>query len=344
LCRFSYQPISRAKNKNRKSPISPKTDSLIKMPQLNLALEGFSPQQTAQIESWLLVYDQTAEPIEIRWQLSGVYCADVLFKALASPAARGATAVLTKVFWPSVQAATQESSEAARQRFLQMLLDLNNPMLDAAVRYVMGSLIVNRHNDGVAMKGLWHVLATDTLLAVVDFDRVTVSIRPDTHYLELENAHWAARPEHARAPVHFHHISVERLMWEYACRSGQDLLPVRYREREITLRRFPRLPLACLNETELTLLTTLRQKPRSLSQLSQYLQLPTDQTSNILGALYFSGAITTRKFSTWERLGQSISASSRLLFGITQTQPPSHNQQISAPSSLVLGQTTRASR
>ena len=314
------------------------------MPQLNLALEGFSPQQTAQIESWLLEYDQTAEPIEIRWQLSGVHCADALIQALASPAAQGASTVLTKVFWPSLQAAAQESPETSRERFLQMLLDLNDPMLDAAARYVMGSLMVNRHNDGDAMKGLWHLLATDTLLAVVDIDRVTVSIRPDTHFLELEHAHWAARPEHARAPVHFHHISIERLMWEYARRSGHDLLPVRYREREITLRRFPRLPLASMNETELTLLTALRQKPLSLAQLSQYLQLPTDQTSNILGALYFSGAITTRKFSSWERLGQSFSASSRLLFGNTQTQPPSRNEQISAPSSLVLGQTTRATR
>lgn len=323
------------------SKTSPKTSSPVEMPQLNLALSGFSAQQVAQIETWLAQFNRKADASSIRWQISSSHCADVYLKALASDTNVVGQDALTRIFWPSPAAAAQESSAVTRTRFLQLLLDLNDPMQAAATRYLTGSLMVKRRSSGEALKGLWHVQAAHTLLAVVDFERANVAIRPDTHYLELEDAHWAARSEQAKAPAHFHHISIECLMWQYTHRSGADLLPARYKEREITLRRFPRLPLASINEAELTLLTVLLQKPKTFAQLSQQLSMPAAQTVHILGALYFSGAISTRSLSWKERLALRLSQVARLMSGIRPLPSADSNDRITAAPCLVLGKTPR---
>lgn len=313
--------------------------SMIEIPQLNLALEGFSPLQAAQIGTWLAEFDQESDASVIRWQISGLHSADALLRALESPQNSGINHELTRVLWPSEISQATEPTQSARERFKHLLLDLNEPLQAAATRYVMGSLLVERHTSGDVMKGLWHVQVADALLAVVDFDRVTLAIRPQTRYLLLEQAHWAMRSEQAQAPSHFLHFPIEHIMWDYAKRSGRQLLPLRYTQREITLRRYPRLPLTCLNDAELALLTLLRQMPQSLVQISRQLKLPIDQISHLLGALYFSGAITTRKLGFWARMGQRLAASPRLPFGYTQTKVPVREEPKSATSSVVLGQT-----
>jgi hypothetical protein len=316
----------------------------IEMPLLNLALVGFSAPQVSQVQVWLQEHCNEIDTSAIQWKITGVESADALIKAQALPFDRTGPKVFTSIFWPSRAVQQQESLAQSRERFFQALTDLDIPMQPNALRYVLASQLVERHIAKEELKGLWHIQSTDTLLAVVDFDRLQAAIRPDAHYLELDKAHWASRSAHAFAPEHFQSMSIERLMWDYARRSDRNILPERYSQRMITLRRYPRLSLTAMSEIELALLTLLRDKPYTLAQLCIKLSMTSDRVSQLLGALYFSGAITTRKLSMWARISDSLRPSVSTPFGHTQTSLPQSEPAYDGPSSILLGQTPNLTR
>ncbi len=322
----------------------PNSGPQLEMPQLNLALDGFSSQQVSLLEAWLQEYCQQIDTSAIQWKITGSESADALLKAQALPFNRAGPKIFTSVFWPSHAVQQQENLEQSRERFWQVLADLDMPMQPNALRYVLASQLVERHVAKEELKGLWHVQSTDTLLAVVDFERLQVSIRPDAHYLELENAHWASRSMRAFAPEKFQNISIERLMWDYARRSERNILPARYSQRMITLRRYPRLSLTAMSEIELALLTLLREQAYTLAQLSMKLSLSKERISHLLGALYFSGAITTRKLSVWTRISESLRPSKDVPFGHTQTSLLQSEPSYDGPPSILLGRTSKITR
>jgi hypothetical protein len=316
----------------------------IEMPLLNLALVGFSAPQASQLQIWLQEYCSEIDQSAIQWKIAGVESADVLIKAQALPFDRAGPKVFTSIFWPSRAVQQQESLAQSRERFFQLLTDLDMPMQPNALRYVLASQLVERYLAKEELKGLWHIQSADTLLAVVDFDRLQAAIRPDAHFLELDNAHWASRSTQAFAPEHFQGISIERLMWDYARRSGRNILPERYYERMIALRRYPRLSLTAMNEIELALLTLLRDQSHTLAQLCLKLGVAKEPMSQLLGALYFSGAITTRKLSIWTRISDSLRPAVSTPFGHTHTSLPQPEPVHDGASSILLGQTPKLTR
>jgi hypothetical protein len=292
---------------------------MIEVPKLNLALQGFSSSQASLIETWLKEYEQLIDASDIRWRLSDRGHADALLKAQDMPTDSDAKSLTEHVLWPNAQTQYEESMDQSKERLFQALTDLNVSIQLQALKYVLGSLIVERHVAAEPMKGLWHLVSLGILIAIVDFDRLKVSLRSDAHFLELEDANWHRRSPHAVAPVDFEQVKFEQLMWNYALRTERDILPLRYSQRKISLRRYPRLPLSEMSEVQLLALTLLREESCTLAQLSRQLGIKHEQAVQLLAAFYYSGSLTTKKLSAWEMAYFRMMPRVVLNFVISQT-------------------------
>jgi hypothetical protein len=139
---------------------------------------------------------------------------------------------------------------------------------------------------------IYHVHAKGRMLAVVDL-RGDTAVRPTATLHELAGAHWSARPAPAAVfPEDFVRSSLSLLMWQYASRTHEDLLPHRYRLGPIYLRRAPRLPQQLLRDRHLLLLRQLAARPRTFVELQEETGLGAPVLAHELAALYLVGAIT----------------------------------------------------
>ncbi|NJM44392.1 MAG: hypothetical protein HC858_11215, partial [Brachymonas sp.] len=289
------------------------------MPQLHLALQGFSGTQTVTVEAWLQEYCEKIDPSGIAWKLATVHNADAVLRLHPGCVDSDSQKLLSLSLWSSQQEAEAASVELSRLTFFDRLLELETPALSAACRFVLASILVDRYLSQESMRGVWHVQQQDALLAVVDFNLLEVALRRDAHYLEFNDAYWASRPASAVSPDTFVKIPLERLMWEYARRSDRQLLPQRYLSQMISLRRYPRIPIRSMSETELAVLALLRQQSLTFVQLREKTGLSLSQLQQLLGALYFSGAITSRELNAWMRMKEKFRVRDYSPFGQSQT-------------------------
>ncbi len=325
----------------------PLHDSKIEMPRLYLALDGFSPQQQALIESWLELELIHEDIVGIRWKIAEVSEADAVLQARQIPQNTDEKTLQLletlprRVFWMSDEQERIESPEQSRERFLMTLLEFDAPMQSQGLRYVLASLLLERYLAKEPMSGLWHVHAGNSLIAVVDFHRLKVAIRSGAHFLELNDCVWDSRSKLAKAPPSFTTYPIERLMWEYIRRSGRDVLPKRYHKQPIALRHLTRLPVDFMNEQELAVLNCLKQQTMSCTDLSQALGLSSERTRHLLSALYFAGAITTKPLGILTRMKQSLRLGKTPVFRettVTQGADESDTLLEEAPISMFLGQ------
>jgi DNA-binding transcriptional ArsR family regulator len=323
------------------------------MPQLYLALDGFSPQQQALMESWLESELAHQSAADIHWKIADLSEADAVLQARqVQHHTDEKTINLLKdlpcrIFWMSDEQERVESLEQSKERFLMTLLELDAPMQMNGLRYVLAGLLVERYLAKEPMSGLWHVHAGSSLLAVVDFHRLKVAIRSDAHFLELQDCVWDRRSKQAKAPPSFAPYPMERLMWEYIRRSGRDVLPKRYWKQPVALRQLPRLPVVFMNEKELALINCLRQQAMTCTELSQALGLSMERTGHLLSALYFAGAITTRPVGFWMNMKQRLRLAKTPVFRDTTTTQGADGADTlldPAPASVFLGQSSTLSK
>jgi hypothetical protein len=285
----------------------PDTSDLIEIPKLNLALKGFSLSQQVTLTQWLEDEAQTyTDSSDIAWTISPMSEADAVLQAHSSSPDIASTDISRKlpsaVFWESPQQQASETLDVSREHFLLSLIELSQSMQPACLRYTLASMLIERYEAHEPMTGLWHVSKAGALLGVVDFQRLEVAIRGDTHYLELINAAWERRSYQAIAPADFEHGSIECLLWHYTRRTERQVLPLRYLQHPVSLRRLPRLPLALVGEQMLVAITMLRSQSMSIKELSERMGLPKEQVKRLLATLHFSSAITTSPVSPWRRL------------------------------------------
>jgi hypothetical protein len=92
-------------------------------------------------------------------------------------------------------------------------------------------------------------------------------------------------------------------MWSYVQRTSRDVLPARYRNGLIHLRRAPRVPARLLKATHYRLLQELSAAPCSFDALVQRTGLDSALLSRDLASLYFAGSITSAGSQAAEGLG-----------------------------------------
>ena len=140
---------------------------------------------------------------------------------------------------------------------------------------------------------VYHLTSGGTLLAVVDVAG-NVGIDPAVGPDDLAQAEWHGRPGAAGAiPGHFAGLGMAQLMWQYAMRSADDLLPEKYRRSAIYFRRAPYVPRGLLKDVHLALLAEISTRPYTFKELQQEIGLGDQALAQALGALYFAGSITT---------------------------------------------------
>ena len=162
-------------------------------------------------------------------------------------------------------------------------------------QFALGCELISRERELV--QGIYHVLDQHgKLLAIVNLSKWTAALLPIARPVDFEEAHWAQRPNMASdVPAGFVSISVAQLMWNYAVRTTQEVLPVRYKKEKIYLRKLPNLPQAWLRDEHLVVLRALNTKPLKFAELAHLTQLPEDLLAKALAALYFVGSVTTKK-------------------------------------------------
>jgi hypothetical protein len=137
-------------------------------------------------------------------------------------------------------------------------------------------------------------MSDNRMVALVDFNELKVFLRPDAHCLEMQEVRWVRRSA-ASAPDDFIRLPLERVLWDYARRSAYEVLPATYWRRPLELRRYPRLPLAYMNEQEIALISSLRKQRLNCDELSVTLGYSRAHVGHLLGRLWLAGAVKPRK-------------------------------------------------
>ncbi|HVZ44979.1 MAG TPA: hypothetical protein VHA82_14300 [Ramlibacter sp.] len=157
---------------------------------------------------------------------------------------------------------------------------------------VAGEIVARRHS---LTSTVYHIVRNGVLVAIIDSHR-DVGLAPDLAASELQEAVWSSRPESASAmPPHFRRISFAEMMWQYALRNEDDLLPAKYRQRTIYFRKAPAVQRRSLKDAHLAVLSTLSAQPLTFAQLQAQIGFAERQLTQALMALYFAGSITTEE-------------------------------------------------
>ncbi len=281
-------------------------------PVLTLGLLGFSPSQRTDLAGKA----QHATPGGQAWRLSGFWEADAwwingsntrllpdgnLRVQAGMPTERAVTLSMEEVNRPIAfstpltskaiepRCAFSPDSQAQIEAVLMQFVDWLQPVLFKAA---LGGRIIDR---GTALRGrVYHVRHQSRLLAVLDFRRGKAALLASAHPTDLLNAVWDQRPPSAsEAPPGFIACTPAQIIWTHVRHSGQDQLPERYRSETIYYRHVPRVPMAWLGDSMLSLLSTLSGEPCDLRSLGQRTGIESTTLARDLACLYYAGAITT---------------------------------------------------
>ena len=112
--------------------------------------------------------------------------------------------------------------------------------------------------------------------------------------MDFEQAQWDRRPLEAHdIPGHFLRSSLTQVRWIYAQRTERDVLPLRYRSRQIYFRQAPAVPARWLRDSQLLLLRELSVEGGNFDALQRRTRLTPAQLTRDLASLYFAGSVTT---------------------------------------------------
>ena len=227
--------------------------------------------------------------------------------------------------------ADNESSLRQRlQRFEAWLRPLRT-------QFALGAELISRIEQ-YRSGGVVHVTLSGKLLAVIDIPRWQAALSIPARPVDLSMAEWTHGLDLSReVPPSFIRLPLYRVMWGYAVRTQRNVLPYRYREQRVYLRRVPRLPAHWFDETHLMLMRELMTRPATLEQLLERTGGSEHEISRSLGALYHGGALTTDVDSA--RRAEAETRRSMVTLRFDQADPDLHSRQehsgSMAPSSIL---------
>lgn len=294
----------------------------MEQPVLRLGLVGFSNADTQSIVLAMAQIFRFSEG-RPRWELTDFEQADAWCIRGGSVQRLPGNQVLVNTLIPRLPTITLDPKEIARPIAFTAplpagleaseLVNLTDPNLlrvslqrfEAWLRplraqFSLGAQLVVREQE--LSQGVYHVLDTQSkLLAVINLISWRVAMMPIAQPLDFEDASWVQRPAMAAdVPPGFLTISVVQLMWIYAVRTEQDVLPARYRKQKVYLRRLPNLPAGWVRDEHLVVLRALSAAPAKFKDLQDTTALSDESLARALAALYFSGAITTNAASAMQ--------------------------------------------
>lgn len=159
-------------------------------------------------------------------------------------------------------------------------------------QFALGALLLERM--GQFKGGVIHVSHEGRLLAVIDLDRWQSGLFIPARPVDLAMAEWVRRPPGAAdIPSSFIRLPLHRVMWTYAVRTLRDVLPARYRERTVYLRRVPRVPARWFDEVHLSLMRELMVRPADFDDLCRRTGIADNELAHHLASLYHAGGLTT---------------------------------------------------
>lgn len=283
----------------------------MEQPTLRLGLLGFSEPDTERLQGWV-AQQQPGWP---QWMVFDPHGADAWMICGNSAEVLGRDALVIRHPFGSDQRLTLNRAEVDRPlAFSTPLPDgfASGEFFDAAdeagvrqrlqrfeawlrplrTQFALGSLLVDRMH--AFPRGVIRLLLDDRMVAVIDMDRALVGLHNPARPVDLNQATWVPGKGAAiDIPASFMRLSLHRVMWTFAVRTARDVLPPRYRERVIHLRRVPRVPARWLDELHLRLMRELMVRPATLDELVVRLALPGPLLERSVTELYFGGGLTT---------------------------------------------------
>ncbi|MBC5767756.1 hypothetical protein [Ramlibacter albus] len=156
---------------------------------------------------------------------------------------------------------------------------------------------------------VYHLQLQGQLVGVIDLNG-DVGLHPNLTPRDAAAAEWGGRPPAAHAiPEHFARTPISQIMWQYVMRTGEDLLPERYRHATIYFRGAPRVDQRLVRDTHMLCLSMLAAAPQTLPELLEHTGLSERELVQALAALYLGGSITTHPGKTaWEPRAHSKAA------------------------------------
>ena len=176
-----------------------------------------------------------------------------------------------------------------------------------------------QHN-GTVGKAIYELRAGTQMLAVADM-KGTVFISPQAGEAQFRQAAWHHRARKmVLVPTEFEKHALAELLWAYGTRTRLELLPARYRDSLIYLRRPPRVPSDLVGDVHLRIIRALAEQPLSMPDLLDGIGVDEITLARSLAALYLVGSITTNPERAWASSERGTLWSSRA--GSLDDQPP----------------------
>lgn len=320
-------------------------------PVFRLGLVGFSEREEQQIRDGAAAYPQAdwrcgrAEGADA-WLIKGARIArihDNRLRVIASDGTSTGAAFLLDIGSRPVAIATPAPQQVTQLVPLffdpaqdgglaQGLSALDAALLKQRRRYWTASHLVE-HNATVG-KALFELRAGAAVLAIADM-KGTVFISPHATEQEFDCAVWNHRARKTvEAPPDFEQQSLAELLWAYATRTQRDLLPARYRDSSIYLRRPPRVPQESVGDVHLRIIRELAVDAASMTNLVERIGVDDKTLARSLAALYLVGSVTTNPERAWSASERSSLWSSRA--ASLHDAPPTSRQEDGLPSTAPL--------
>lgn len=225
------------------------------------------------------------------------------------------------------EADDEQSVRQRLQRFEAWLRPLRS-------QFALGAEVVKR--AGLS-RGVVHIVHEGKLLAVIDFETWQTGLLIPARPVEVAMADWVQRPGLSRdIPPSFIRLPLHRVLWNYAVRTRLDVLPERYREKPVHLRRVPQVPARWFDEVHLCVMRELLVAPACFDELLHRTGLPAPDLAHHLAVLYHAGGLTTDADSARRAEPAARRAMAALQFdqaepqgdlrsrvGLTEQMPPS---------------------
>jgi hypothetical protein len=301
-------------------------------PQLNLGMLGFTPEQRAKVQSYVVqstaqaisgAPDDGSEPAlkNPLWQITGFREANALLLNTAharvddaqvvrfNPGSQSADALgvrLTELAVPyalcggvSAQIemlATRSAPRVALDDERSVVLALQH--FEAALRplrtvYALAQELIERRRE-LDNQHTYHLMRKGTLDVIVDVPQRRVLVRDGLRPFDLDEAAWQPRPMSANSlPLGFSVWMLEEVAWIHALHCHAFSLPGRYRRKPLHLRRMPRVRASLVYSRHANLLEALGKEVCDYDYLAALFPEHAGQLNRDLYALYVCRAITT---------------------------------------------------
>jgi hypothetical protein len=209
-----------------------------------------------------------------------------------------------------------------------------------AVQLQIAEQLARRQYDILAP--VYHLTRQGELVAVV-VRAGAIGVKPGLSPAEVGGLAWHARPEAAGdIPARFEQASLRALMWRFAMRTDEDLLPVPFRKQPIRLQEPPAVPQAWLRDAHLALLSALAAGPLTARELKDRTGLDGPAFAQALGALHFAGSLSVADRADEGPPAAARRSPLRELFSRSMEIPPRPGLPADEPADTV--PTSKASR